>query len=57
MESLQRHGVRPLLRSDPSCPFRLKEIYDPPAVLYVKGAIQPEDDWCITLVGTRRVTA
>ena len=57
MESLQRHGVRPLLRGDPVYPFRLKEIYDPPAVLYVKGTLGPEDDWCITLVGTRRVTA
>ena len=57
MERLEQHGVRALLRSDPAYPFRLKEIYDPPAVLYVKGTIEPEDDWCITLVGTRRVTA
>ena len=42
---------------DPEYPERLRQIYDPPAVLYVQGNILPEDAWSITVVGTRAPTA
>jgi DNA processing protein len=32
----------------------LKRIYDPPPVLYIKGTLTPQDNLCISIVGTRR---
>jgi DNA processing protein len=56
MERLQTHSVRALTWDDPEYPARLKEIDDAPPVLYVRGAILPEDDLSIAVVGTRRPT-
>ena len=57
MERLHKSGVEPLSLEDPTYPERLREIYDPPAVLYVQGTIVPEDAWSITVVGTRTPSA
>ena len=38
-------------------PRLLREIYDPPAVLYVRGTLLEEDESALTVVGTRRVTS
>ena len=38
-------------------PRRLKEIHQPPPVLYVRGNLSLEDEWAVAIVGTRRVTA
>ena len=56
MEKLERYGVRPLTLRDPAYPPRLKEIYDPPPVLYVRGDLLPRDEVAIAVVGTRRPT-
>ena len=56
MERLKRQKVRALICEDPSYPARLKEIYDYPPVLYVKGRLLPEDEPCLAIVGTRRPT-
>ncbi len=56
MEKLEAHGVRVLTYRDAGYPSRLKEIYDYPPVLYVKGTLLPEDEWCLAVVGTRRAT-
>lgn len=42
---------------DPNYPRRLKEIPQPPPVLYIKGALAPEDDWALAVVGTRSASA
>lgn len=42
---------------NPAYPRRLKEIPQPPPVLYVKGAFQPEDEWALAVVGTRSASA
>lgn len=43
---------------DPCYPARLKELYDPPAVLYVKGRLpELEERLAISIVGTRNATA
>jgi len=57
MEKLERHRVQALTWHDPAYPSRLKEIHDYPPVLYVRGSILPEDEWCLAVVGTRRATA
>ena len=56
LERLERNQVKALTWNDPAFPARLKEIYDVPPVLYVRGTITPEDEWTIAVVGTRRAT-
>ena len=41
---------------DAAYPHRLKEIDQPPPVLYLRGEILDEDGWCVAMVGTRRIT-
>jgi DNA processing protein len=43
-------------RSDPEYPATLREIYDPPMLLYVRGDPQVLNMPCISIVGTRRPT-
>ena len=57
MEQMKRHDVQALTWHDEKYPGRLKEIYDYPPILYVKGEILPEDEWCLAVVGTRLATA
>jgi DNA processing protein len=45
-----------LICNDPDYPSRLKEIYDYPPVIYIRGSLLPEDEWCLAVVGTRRAT-
>jgi len=56
MEKLDRYGVKVFTWHDEDYPSRLKEIYDYPPLLYVRGSILPEDEWCLAVVGTRRAT-
>jgi len=54
MEKLERHGIKAFTCRDPEYPARLKQIYDYPPILYIKGALLPQDEWCLAVVGTRR---
>jgi DNA processing protein len=56
MERLERHGVDALICEGPAYPSRLKEIYDYPPVLYVRGKLPADDEPCLAIVGTRRPT-
>jgi len=56
MEKLDRYGVKVFTWHDEDYPSRLKEIYDYPPLLYVRGSLLPEDEWCLAVVGTRRAT-
>jgi DNA processing protein len=49
-------GVAILAFVDPAYPARLKEIYDPPLVLYVRGNVNVLALPCIAVVGTRHPT-
>jgi len=53
---IEEHGVGILTVFDRGYPANLKQIYDPPPVLYVKGQIDQSDDLAIALVGSRRAT-
>jgi DNA processing protein len=53
MEKLRRAEVTVLSVYDPEYPLRLKEIYNPPALLYMKGEITRQDDQSVGVVGTR----
>jgi DNA processing protein len=56
LERLERNHINALTWNDPAFPAKLKEIYDAPPILYVRGNITPEDEWTIAVVGTRRAT-
>ncbi len=56
MEKLSRFGVKVFTCNDELYPSRLKEIYDYPPLLYVRGELLPQDEWCLAVVGTRRAT-
>ncbi len=56
MERLERADVQVITWEDPDYPRRLRQIYNPPPVLYVKGALLPQDEWAVAVVGTRRPT-
>lgn len=51
-ESIQIISIR-----DTRYPALLRQIYDPPQILYIKGEIKPQDAFSIAVVGTRRMTA
>lgn len=56
MSDLQARGITPLTWHDDRYPDRLKQIYDKPPVIYVRGEIKEQDDWGIAVVGTRQPT-
>ncbi len=56
MEKLDHYGVKVFICNAPSYPSRLKEIYDYPPILYVRGSLLPQDEWCLAVVGTRQAT-
>jgi len=53
MKLIGKHGVKIITFLDRDYPENLKNIYDPPVVLYVKGNIMPEDKLAIAIVGSR----
>ena len=54
LELAARLGVWLLHIEDPRYPAVLKQIYDPPPVLYVKGTLMREDTLGVAIVGCRR---
>jgi DNA processing protein len=49
-------GIQILTWDDELYPPRLKEIEQPPPVLYIRGELLAEDDFAVAIVGTRKVT-
>ena len=56
IERLSQGGVEAVTWHDPNYPPRLKEIPDPPPVLYYKGTLLPSDERSVAVVGTRGPT-
>jgi len=56
MELAEKYGCRMVTFWDAEFPEILKKIYDPPALLFVKGEIRAEDEAAIAVVGTRAPT-
>ncbi len=52
----EHNGVKILIHSDEEFPTPLRYIPSPPALLYVKGEILPEDVLSVAIVGSRRAT-
>ncbi len=55
-EQIRARGIQVLTWEDAAYPERLGALEQPPPVLYLRGAILPEDAWAVAVVGTRRVT-
>ena len=56
LAQVQAAGCRLLTWDEPEYPARLKEIYDPPPLLYVRGNIELLSRHMISMVGARRPT-
>jgi DNA processing protein len=56
-QNIQSKGIRVVISDEDNYPNRLKEIDQPPPVIYVRGEVIDDDFWSVAIVGTRRVTA
>ena len=56
LKRVEDFGAHLVFQEDDEYPELLREIYDPPIVLYVKGRLLPEDRNSIAMVGARRTT-
>lgn len=54
---IQSLGIQVLTWESEDYPRRLREIDQPPPVLYVLGNLLPQDEFAVAIVGTRRITA
>ena len=57
IDGLEKAGVAAVHWNSEGYPPRLKEIPDPPPVLYYLGEILPEDEFSVAIVGTRNPTS
>ena len=53
---IESQGIKILTWQDEAYPSRLKEIDQPPPVMYIRGEYLPDDLFAVAIVGTRRVT-
>jgi len=53
---LEAQQITLLTWLDEGYPRRLKDINQPPPVVYVRGEVTPQDEWAVAVVGTRRIT-
>lgn len=56
LKLIEEFGAKVIIQSSPEYPAQLKEIHNPPIVLYVWGNILPEDTRAIGVVGSRQTT-
>ena len=56
LELAKKLKVEIITLKDKKYPENLKEIYDPPLCLYVKGRLFPEDKLALAVVGSRRAS-
>jgi len=56
LRRIRDYGCHVLVQSDEAYPELLRQIYDPPVVLYVKGALTGKDKNAVAMVGSRMTT-
>jgi DNA processing protein len=56
LERLEQARVRVMSWDDADYPPNLREVYNAPPVLYVRGRIEKRDEWAVAVVGTRRAS-
>lgn len=55
--NIDKHNIKIITIFDENYPSQLKNIYDSPKVLYVKGDLIEEDKYSIAIVGSRKATS
>jgi DNA processing protein len=53
---IEQAGLTVVTREDPTYPRLLAEAPNAPPLLYIRGHLDPQDDWAIAVVGTRSPT-
>ncbi|MFB3886141.1 MAG: DNA-processing protein DprA [Thermodesulfobacteriota bacterium] len=53
---LKKIGGTIITFKDEKYPERLRDIYDPPALLYMRGELRKEDQLAVSIVGSRKTT-
>ena len=56
LQRIKDFGCHVVIQSDPNYPELLKQIYDPPLALYVKGELEAKDKNGVAIVGSRMTT-
>lgn len=56
LKRIEDYGCHVLTQEDAEYPSLLREIYDPPLVLYVKGSLLERDKNSVAIVGSRQAT-
>ncbi|MCX6080043.1 MAG: DNA-processing protein DprA [Chloroflexi bacterium] len=56
MAQAENNSIKILTWNDAEYPAHLKEIDQPPPVIYMRGDVTQEDSWAVGIVGTRAVT-
>lgn len=57
LKRISDFGCQVVTQQDDNYPELLRQIYDPPIVLYVKGTLSPRDKNSVALVGSRMTTS
>ena len=56
VQKASRYGIRIVTHLDNEYPPNLKEIHDPPLVLYIRGSLCEQDRHAVAIVGSRRAS-
>src|SRR6266481_8520081 len=56
LKRIAEFGCRIVTQAEPEYPELLRQIYDPPIVLYIKGELLPKDKNAVAMVGSRMTT-
>jgi DNA processing protein len=57
LRAIDQTGAQVLTWDDEGYPRNLRDIPQPPPVLFVRGTLTPGDEWAVAMVGTRRASA
>lgn len=56
LAKLAKENIGIITILDEDYPKLLKEIHDPPHIMYIKGTLKPKDEFAIAVVGTRKLS-
>lgn len=57
IEKLNKNNIKIVLAEDDNYPTLLKEIYNPPWIIYYRGDLPSNNDFLLAVVGTRKFSA
>jgi DNA processing protein len=57
LETAQAHGIRFVTSRAAAYPALLRDLCDPPPVIYYRGSLKPLDGRCLAIVGSRAATS